>query len=424
LPGYDVDPIEVEEGIIWGVEGNRLIIGLDKGVLSYSRYRLAEEELRFSIIASPVESNIQPGSNQDTFPDLSESAIFNSFYEPDNASDQTGDNNTVDITAVRATNFVPDLVSANNEDSIEEVLKAVDKDLDGITDEFDHFPLDVLRSSNATNYELQSYGSSVCVNKICVRLSTSDDIYDGFSHHVYSNIETTAQFAPGGSFSCTLESSNVDCKGSNTWGQLDVPELENPTHIAVGGTHACAKTDQGIKCWGNSDRRTSPPRDLGEVKKLVAGSYYSCALLTAGGVRCWGDAGFIEPYWISRSNRFTDIFSSDFAICALDNEATPYCWGWNSYLDFIPDNLSGVTKLTLENEHACALYQAGEMECWGNGQTSIPDDIITPQNIVAVSHYTCAQTQELLRCWGVSPFTDKAMDVYLGVLGTFPPLKT
>ena len=72
--------------------------------------------------------------------------------------------------------------------------------------------------------------------------------------------------------------------------------------VSAGDTHTCALTNAGgVRCWGhNGDgelghRHTttpslSPPTTdvLSGVKQVVAGNLFTCALLTSGGVRCWG----------------------------------------------------------------------------------------------------------------------------------------
>ena len=76
--------------------------------------------------------------------------------------------------------------------------------------------------------------------------------------------------------------------------------------IAAGYTHACAlMTSGGVRCWGdNSNGQLGtgtdghggsdfghPPSDTDEltgVQSIAVGNYFSCALTITGGVRCWG----------------------------------------------------------------------------------------------------------------------------------------
>ena len=47
-----------------------------------------------------------------------------------------------------------------------------------------------------------------------------------------------------------LADAGVICWGSNAYGELNVPQLANPTHITVGIKYSCAKDDSGLVCWG------------------------------------------------------------------------------------------------------------------------------------------------------------------------------
>ena len=93
--------------------------------------------------------------------------------------------------------------------------------------------------------------------------------------------------------------------------------------IAAGGYHTCALTTAGgVKCLGanfygqlgdnTTTNRTTPVDVAGltsGVAAIAAGGYHTCALTTAGGVKCWGwnhysQVGDSTP-WVdlSRSSR-------------------------------------------------------------------------------------------------------------------------
>lgn len=116
-----------------------------------------------------------------------------------------------------------------------------------------------------------------------------------------------------------MSGGGVKCWGNNDFGELgsgtatnhhrpmDVSGLgTGVTAIAAGTLHACALTSAGgVKCWGYNEggqlgdgtttRRYKPVGVSGlasGVTAISAGTglfLHTCALTSAGGVKCWGD---------------------------------------------------------------------------------------------------------------------------------------
>lgn len=101
--------------------------------------------------------------------------------------------------------------------------------------------------------------------------------------------------------------------GSNAFGQLgtgDKVDRGSPppggigTGVAVvaGDAHSCSLTSNGgVKCWGSNSHgqlgddstteRLVPVDVVGlatGVTAIAAGGSHTCALLSSGGVKCWG----------------------------------------------------------------------------------------------------------------------------------------
>jgi alpha-tubulin suppressor-like RCC1 family protein len=136
------------------------------------------------------------------------------------------------------------------------------------------------------------------------------------------------QLSSGDKHNCALlENDVVRCWGSNEEEQLgtgdsnhlgddetpaDLGDLDlggAATQVALGGSHACVILETGaVRCWGlnvlgslgyglegnQAIGNNETPADLGDIDlggnavQVSAGVFHTCALLDAGGVKCWG----------------------------------------------------------------------------------------------------------------------------------------
>ena len=232
------------------------------------------------------------------------------------------------------------------------------------------------------------------------------------------------------------------------WLNVAFPAGSFATRVAVGRYHSCAILADGaeVRCWGQndsgqlglghitfvghpSDMEAAPPVDLGRdqstgaplrVSKLALGSYHSCALLTDGGIKCWGNGasgrlGYGE--YISRGDgsgamgdrlprvnlgrAAVDIALGYEHSCALLDDHTVKCWGSNNYGqlgvgdtsnrgespsdmgDALPTvDFGGRTAYRImagsQSHISCALLRGSdcdacrdEMVCWGQNQYNV-----------------------------------------------------
>jgi alpha-tubulin suppressor-like RCC1 family protein len=180
--------------------------------------------------------------------------------------------------------------------------------------------------------------------------------------------------AAGGFHACALTiAGGVRCWGDNLYGQLgdgstedrsapvDVVGLsDDVAAISLGWSHTCALTSAGsVKCWGNNPfgglgdgtKNDSPlPVDViglgGGVQQVAAGGGHTCALTSVGGVKCWGDGQSDDP--------------------ALFHASVPAD---------VPGLLSGVAAITAGQDRTCALMAAGGVTCWGPNYGPPPGEI-------------------------------------------------
>jgi len=247
---------------------------------------------------------------------------------------------------------------------------------------------------------------------------------------------TTATAVTGGGYhTCALlQNGTVRCWGQNDYGQLGngtvspalVPSVTNSTPVEVfgittatavsaGGWHACGLLQNGtVRCWGQNDygqlgdgspitqrpvpaaRKPTPiPVEVTGITTAVAvesGAFHTCALLQDGTMRCWGWNEFgqltLTPAFDSSSTPVTVSGVTPAALapgaehtCVLLRDGRVQCWGDNGYGQLGNGSPRGVfpapgatvtaittaTAATSGIEHGCALLQGGTVQCWGRG---------------------------------------------------------
>jgi len=231
--------------------------------------------------------------------------------------------------------------------------------------------------------------------------------------------------------------------------------LVNAISLSAGKRHTCALTSNGgIKCWGGNndgqlgdgttiDRHT--PVDVSGltsgVQAIAAGSSHTCALMTNGEVKCWGDnenAQLGDGATINQnkpvnvvglSSGVKAVAAGDGHTCALTGSGGIKCWGRNTSGQLgdgttlerrtpvdVNGLTSGVQAIATGISHTCALMISGGVKCWGNnyegelgdGTTinrSTPIDVSDlrdeVQTIATGNYHTCALTTNGgIKCWG------------------------
>ena len=256
-----------------------------------------------------------------------------------------------------------------------------------------------------------------------------------------------AKVSAGSQHTCAVTTSGgVKCWGRNFEGQLgDGSKTDSSTPIDVSGLgsgisdlnaghfHNCALTDGGgVKCWGWNDKgqlgdgtttdRTTPVDVDGlssGIADVRAGDSHSCALTTAGNMKCWGDNGDgqLGNDTTTNSTTPTDVLMGVDSLasiktvgaggshtCATTKAGGVQCWGGNlrgqlgdgtTISRTLPVNVtdlsSGVAAVSAGGSHTCALTTTGGIKCWGNnasGRVGDGTDALTrttPVNVVGLS---------------------------------------
>jgi alpha-tubulin suppressor-like RCC1 family protein len=306
-------------------------------------------------------------------------------------------------------------------------------------------------------------------------------------------LQGVTQISVGSEHACAhLSTNEIVCWGRNQHGQLGDGSTANwsrphyveniggtaylrAVSVAAGNEHTCAVVAQGPRtrqavCWGRNQAGqlgdgstddsptpvgvdTDETHRLTRVEEITAGLDHSCARLTSGQARCWGDGqsgeigndAFDQQLWAvpvlneAGSANLTavgQIDAGDNRTCVTLTSAQVRCWG-----DDTPDvsddgigsalpviikrtnlaALTGVRQVSAGGTHACATTtRRMEVWCWGhngNGQLATGDgtqsdiairartaaatSLIGGLQVSAGGSHTCARIDGgTVRCWG------------------------
>jgi alpha-tubulin suppressor-like RCC1 family protein len=276
------------------------------------------------------------------------------------------------------------------------------------------------------------------------------------------------RLAAGYYHTCAINNGGqLKCWGYNDYGQLGnntttnssvavaVSNLSNVTRLGNGYKHSCAATNAGAAyCWGyntygaigdgTTTNRSVPTAVSGvsNAVKIDGGYYHSCALLNDGTAKCWGYNTYGQLGNGTTTNASSPVVVSGLAnaldvsgglyyhSCALINDGTVKCWGYNSdgqlgngttsnaSTPVTMLGVSGAKQIAVGYYHTCALTQAGNVYCagynaygqLGNGSTTSASTpvLATENNVVQVTvgyAHTCVLTLGgEVRCVGYNTY--------------------
>ena len=210
--------------------------------------------------------------------------------------------------------------------------------------------------------------------------------------------------------------------------------------ITVGHQHSCLRTNAGAAwCWGEdlegqvgngvspagnlTTFEVLPVKILDDVRSIAAGSDFTCASLTDGTARCWGNASG-DRLGNGEEADPADKYSPELVVeqlggpafthvtqvsvgavgCVLSEDSALWCWGKNSYGttggggSLVPapvisqdaKQLVGADRLRGHYAHTCAHLVDGRFVCWGrNTSGELANGTFIHTNTPAVVKLTC-----------------------------------
>jgi alpha-tubulin suppressor-like RCC1 family protein len=197
--------------------------------------------------------------------------------------------------------------------------------------------------------------------------------------------------------------------------------------VAAGDNGTCALRSTGqVKCWGSwhyavglGDQlyRGDEPGEMGDAlpaidlgpgelaAQIASTDFYKCALLTSGGVKCWGyfvdgmvgdepgEMGANLPFLDLGGEQPLSISGRSGDLCVRLTDARALCWSYGQVPQATPGALIelGATgrliDLSLGSLHECALFEDGRAGCWGlnnYGQLGLGDTLERPTPLPGV----------------------------------------
>lgn len=244
--------------------------------------------------------------------------------------------------------------------------------------------------------------------------------------------------------------------------QADSQPLSNAVSVAMGTHHACALIADGTAyCWGHGSAgklgdgasltRNGAVQVVSQLNPLVyaddfiaitAGAASTCALTSAGGVRCWGsdadgqlgngvNGSSSVPVNVNVLSNVATLAQGAAHVCAATGIGEVYCWGSNISKQCGQININPLTQPTkvqasFNNVHivalslsvyagtsTCGVDSDGQLWCWGLAHcgnaascsnSATPAIIGVSSDVVGVavgSYHTCAILNDgATECWG------------------------
>jgi alpha-tubulin suppressor-like RCC1 family protein len=155
----------------------------------------------------------------------------------------------------------------------------------------------------------------------------------------------------------TLAVACVAISGCSSKSENTTPPTDPVVSLAIGGgNHSCAVLTSGaVRCWGENGfgdlgntaglgawSRVPVPVDVPAPSKLVAGCNHTCALLASGAVSCWGWGAWgqlgngalgnsVVPEPVTSISTAIDVAAGTYHTCALLTGGSVSCWGGNEF---------------------------------------------------------------------------------------------
>lgn len=197
----------------------------------------------------------------------------------------------------------------------------------------------------------------------------------------------------------------------------------------------------GLITKGSNDQeQLTRATSTDSVKSISAGYGYTCAVISNGHIKCWGQNNLgalgngdsshhssAAPALVKGIDSAIDVSAGHAHTCAVLLNGAVKCWGLNNWGQLGNGNtkssdvpvsvkeISNAKAVAVGTFHTCALLTDGLVKCWGatnvrgriNGNkhySSIPQTVKLPKNASSITdspNHACALLSDgTIYCWG------------------------
>src|SRR5690554_6782299 len=262
---------------------------------------------------------------------------------------------------------------------------------------YSHTLMHLINKNNNMNYLTLFLLSTLLLLTACGAddSSPASIVYDeGEDIEISTDMIAKSRLALGYNHSCfiTADNGSVMCWGDNKQGQLGngkriepetdgEPTFEDGENAEEFKENLFSHTPVAVVNYDNN-----PVIDAIEIS---ASENHTCALLTAGNVKCWG------------SNSNGQLGNSQ-----LSGKKTS-----STAVDVNVADLQGVNIISISvgNNYSCALLEGNSIKCWGTLPSKLFSDELlainskNPAQLATASSHACATVENnQIQCWGDS----------------------
>jgi alpha-tubulin suppressor-like RCC1 family protein len=282
--------------------------------------------------------------------------------------------------------------------------------------------------------------------------------------HVVLGDDFTCALQVRGVVSCwgsnALNQLGFDGSSSSEPKLVTVDNAHTVMSLSASASRVCAVlSNSGVKCWGDGSLIESPGTFAAPVGNVAVGKSHACAVLRTAALQCWGDdsvsqlgdgesdstGNIVSPVFGS-GDKIVAVHAADNSSCALLSTGVVKCWGDSStgltaqqsdnpvHTPTVVSSLNGAStsQLSLAQQHGCALTEQGNLWCWGNasrlqqgivGATSMSSTPMLLQSLTDATVVTDIANLDEDTAYFYQIITHSVVETHHSEIGTFNTLE-